>query len=150
MADGVGTPQLRENKGLGWRTATSATIDPKRVSDRLANPRNRAAEGKGPVALGNANGAGSQAGQAQSGSEIPPLAVIYKNRASEVRVALTEFKGHDLVDVRVFARPFGDVGGNPRATREGVSLNVAKLPELIRGLQAAWAEAKRRGVAAEA
>lgn len=76
--------------------------------------------------------------------------IIPKNRASEVHIALSSFKGHDLIDIRVFARPFGDAGDEPCATREGLSLNVAKLPELIRALQAAWAEAKRRGIAADA
>jgi hypothetical protein len=49
----------------------------------------------------------------------------------------------------VWAKPF-DTGGEHRATREGVSLAVSKLPELIRTLQAAWTEAKAKGLAGEA
>ncbi len=35
--------------------------------------------------------------------EDKPIAAIEKNRAEESRVGLTDFKGHDLVFLRVFA-----------------------------------------------
>jgi len=105
-----------------------------------------------------ANGALGSAGQAETGSKVTAsvaddkglIGTIQKNRAAEVRVSLTEFKGYQLVDVRVWAKPFGTDGGDTRATREGVSLGLAKLPELIRYLQAAWTEAKAKGLVGEA
>lgn len=66
-------------------------------------------------------------------SELHVVATIEKNRLEEVRVALTEFNGHLLVDIRTFA----DIDGERRATKKGVSLNRAKLPELIAALKAA-------------
>src|SRR4051794_20130335 len=54
------------------------------------------------------------------------IATIEKNVSEEIRVSLTEFKGHSLVDVRVFA---GD--GERRATKKGVTFNVSKLSDVI-------------------
>ena len=70
-----------------------------------------------------------------------PLAVIPKNSKEEVHVALSSFKGRSLIDVRTYA-VWGDDPA-PRQTRNGVSLNVDKLPDLIAALQAAAAEIKR-------
>ncbi|WP_267421805.1 transcriptional coactivator p15/PC4 family protein [Methylobacterium sp. GC_Met_2] len=69
------------------------------------------------------------------------IATVPKNAAEEVRIALTEFNGHELVDVRVFAAI--ETGGERRATKKGVSLSRRHLPELIRALQAAEREASR-------
>ena len=78
-----------------------------------------------------------------------PCAVIPKNSREEVRVCLDEFSGHQLVDVRVYA----DFNAGPVETRgptkKGVSLAVERLPDLIDGLQAAKAEAIRRGLLTE-
>ncbi len=78
------------------------------------------------------------------------IGTIQKNRAAEVRVKLGAYKGHDLIDVRVWAAPYNGNGKGNVPTREGVSLSLAKLPELIRVLQAAWAEAIARGLADDA
>ena len=75
-----------------------------------------------------------------------PCAVIPKNSREEVRVCLDEFGGHQLVDVRVYA----DFNAGPVETRgptkKGVALAVERLPDLIEGLEAARAEAIRRGL----
>ena len=68
-----------------------------------------------------------------------PLAVIPKNSKEEVHVALSTFKGKNLIDVRVYAQ-WGDDPA-PRPTRNGVSLNVDRLPDLIRALQEAASQA---------
>jgi len=67
------------------------------------------------------------------------IATIGKNSREEVRVSLTEFKGHRLVDVRTYAS--FDEGG-VRATKKGVSIKVDKLGDLISALQQAAATAK--------
>ncbi len=64
-----------------------------------------------------------------------PLAVIPKNQKEEVHVALSSFKGRNLIDVRTYA-VWGDDPA-PRPTRNGVSLSVDRLPELIAALQSA-------------
>ncbi len=49
-------------------------------------------------------------------------------------MAATKYQGHDLIDVRVFARK---KGGEIIATRKGVSLNVDQIPDLLECLE--WA-----------
>ena len=72
------------------------------------------------------------------------VATIAKNKREEVRVALTEYEGHDLCDVRIFAEPYA--GDEWVATKKGVCLGVAKLPGLIAALQRAEAEARANGL----
>jgi hypothetical protein len=55
------------------------------------------------------------------------VARIAKNPTEEVRVALTSYRGHDLVDIRVF---FQDEQGEWRPTKRGVSLSVDSFAEL--------------------
>ncbi len=73
-----------------------------------------------------------------------PIATIQKNSRELVCIDLTEFKGHNLIDIRVFA----DNGSEQTATKKGVSLAIAKLPALIHTLRNAEAEARRRGLIA--
>lgn len=69
---------------------------------------------------------------------IEPLVVatIRKNSLEEVRVSLTSFNGHDLVDVRTYADFTGN-GGDLRPTKKGVSLNRSRIRDLIEALEAA-------------
>jgi hypothetical protein len=55
------------------------------------------------------------------------VARIPKNPTEEVRVALTSYRGHDLVDIRVF---FQDEQGEWRPTKRGVSISVDSFAEL--------------------
>jgi hypothetical protein len=55
------------------------------------------------------------------------VARITKNPTEEVRVSLTSYRGHDLVDIRVF---FQDEQGEWRPTKRGVSLSVDSFAEL--------------------
>ena len=72
--------------------------------------------------------------------------VIPKNSAEDVRVALTEFNGHDLVDVRIFTDFRAGAAQVRGPTKNGVSLNVTALPALIEALGRARDEAERRGL----
>ena len=67
------------------------------------------------------------------------LATIPKSKKEEVRVCLAPFKGVSRIDVRTYAT-WGDVEER-RPTRDGINLPVESIPDLIRGLQAAAAEA---------
>jgi hypothetical protein len=78
-------------------------------------------------------------------AEPTAIAIVPKNALEEVRVSLSEFKGSHLVDVRVFA-DFDGTRGEKKATKKGVALKVASLPELIKALEAARAEAERQGL----
>jgi hypothetical protein len=52
---------------------------------------------------------------------------IAKNPTEEVRISLTSYRGHDLVDIRVF---YQDEQGEWRPTKRGVSLSVDSFAEL--------------------
>lgn len=75
-----------------------------------------------------------------------PVAIIAKNTREDVRVSIERFSGVDLVDIRTFV---DYVSGNVQGrgpTKKGVSLNIAKLPDLIAALETARGEAERRGL----
>ena len=55
------------------------------------------------------------------------VARIPKNPTEEVRISLTSYRGHDLIDIRVF---FQDEQGEWRPTKRGVSLSVDAFTEL--------------------
>ena len=64
-----------------------------------------------------------------------------KKDVEEVRTQLTEYKGYDLVDIRVwFTAPDGQ---EPRPTRKGITLRICQLPELGRAVKKAIKEASR-------
>src|SRR3954471_16194323 len=74
-----------------------------------------------------------------------PTAVIRKNSAEEIRVGLSEYNGHDLINIRVWADPRN--GGRDRIpTKAGIACNVRLLPELIEALREAEAQARAGGL----
>ncbi len=74
------------------------------------------------------------------------IAKIEKNKTEELRVALKEFKGRRYLDIRTYIDPYADEGQGRVPTRKGVTLNLAKLPELIEALQKAEVEARALGL----
>ena len=74
------------------------------------------------------------------------IAVIEKNRDEEIRVVLGDFKGHQLVSIRIFADPREDDGQDRVPTKKGVTCKVALLPEIIKALQDAEAVARKEGL----
>lgn len=70
------------------------------------------------------------------------ITTVPKNRGEHIRVSLTVFKGHNLVDVRVFC----ERDGGAKPTKAGVSVNVERLPELRAALEKAEAAAQRLGL----
>ena len=69
------------------------------------------------------------------------VATVRKNAAEEIRVALTEYQGKRLCDIRVFTeyRSTGEIG----PTKKGLSVRIEQLPELIKALQDVKALADR-------
>jgi DNA segregation ATPase FtsK/SpoIIIE-like protein len=98
----------------------------------------------GRVDLGLRNSADStQNGQ----REQAPVAVIRKNALEEIRVGLSEFNGHDLLNIRVWAEPRnGGTGTDRIPTKAGIACNVRLLPELIEALRQAEADARAQGL----
>jgi hypothetical protein len=74
-----------------------------------------------------------------------PIAVIRKNSAEEIRIELSEFHGHDLINIRVWADP-RDGGAERIPTKAGIACRVALLPEIIEALQQAEAAARKAGL----
>lgn len=50
-----------------------------------------------------------------------------KNATEEVRVSLTEYKGHRLVDLRVY---YVSPDGEPVPTKKGLTMSVELYPDL--------------------
>lgn len=77
--------------------------------------------------------------------EPTPIATIPSGQTEEMRVALETVRGQAVVDVRIFA----DFKAGPATvrgpTRQGLSVPVERLPELIRALHSARAELERMG-----
>lgn len=71
------------------------------------------------------------------------VAEIPKNTRETLRVGLSKFNGHDLINMRVW---FEAESGEHRPGKAGVALRVALLPELIAALQKTEAEAIHRGL----
>ena len=61
------------------------------------------------------------------------LAQFEKNTTEVVRVSLTEFRGHKLIDLRVYYR---DDEGQYRPTKKGVSISVDLYTDFKRAMQA--------------
>lgn len=76
------------------------------------------------------------------------IATIPKNSRDWVRIALDEYRGVQLVDIRVLVELTQETG-LPIPTKKGVSLKVEKLPVLIDALNDALIEARRRGLICE-
>jgi len=69
--------------------------------------------------------------------------VIPKNSLEEVRIELTDYKGHDLVGIRVYSDFTNSREMLP--TRKGVTVQVGMINELIKGLQEAKRKAEETG-----
>jgi hypothetical protein len=57
-----------------------------------------------------------------------------KNATEVLRVSLSNFKGYDLVDIRVWVDGYGGV---TRPTKQGISIRRELLPELQQAIDAA-------------
>ena len=68
---------------------------------------------------------------------------IPKNNREDIRVTLSNFKGHDLVGARIW---FKSKDGEPRPSSKGITVNVKVLPELIGLLEQAEKKAIELGV----
>lgn len=74
------------------------------------------------------------------------IARIPKNSMEEVRVSLTTYRRHDLLDTRIY---FKDEDGEWRPSRKGLTLKVDYLPDLLKALCQAKKEARKAGTLKE-
>ena len=76
-------------------------------------------------------------------SEARIIAQLPKNAVETIRVSLDTFQGKPVADVRVFTeyKATGELG----PTKKGVTIRAEQLPELVRALARAEAEARALG-----
>lgn len=72
------------------------------------------------------------------------ITTIRKNNFEEVRVALSKFKDHQLLDLRVYTDKQGETEKVP--TKKGISVNVTMIPDLLKALTEAHTQAKEHGL----
>jgi Transcriptional Coactivator p15 (PC4) len=72
-----------------------------------------------------------------------PIAEWPKGGGDVVRVELSQYRGHDMVGVRVW-RPCR--GGDDQPLKNGVNLTVKHLPKLIKALRRARKKAVEAGL----
>ena len=87
-----------------------------------------------------------------SGPTLPEPVIIskfWKNRRrnESVHVTLSEYEGHSLINVRVYAT---GTDGVDRPTPKGIAIGIGKLPELARALSTAETKARELGLIDEA
>jgi hypothetical protein len=75
--------------------------------------------------------------------EIAKFFKSARDRSKHVRVDLSEFKGHALVNVRVWET---GTDGIDRPSKAGLALAIRKLPELTRALLKAEDRAREMGL----
>lgn len=68
------------------------------------------------------------------------IAEFNKNKTEVVKIALTEFEGHNLVDIRAFTKD------KNVATKKGLTLSVHNIKPLIQALMKAGITAKENGL----
>ena len=71
------------------------------------------------------------------------IASFEKNSMEEVRVSLTEFKGKELIDVRVYYQP--EDGEEKRPTKKGITISPEKFPELKKAILAVEKVLQKKG-----
>jgi hypothetical protein len=79
------------------------------------------------------------------GRAMSAASIIRKNANEEIRIELSEFNGHDLINMRVWADPRSG-GGERIPTKAGIACRVELLPDLIEALRLAESEARAKGL----
>ena len=55
------------------------------------------------------------------------IADFQKNKTEDIKLSLTEYQGHKLIDFRVY---YKDKEGESKPTKKGITVNVKFFPEL--------------------
>ncbi len=62
------------------------------------------------------------------------IADFQKNKTEDIKLSLTEYQGHKLIDFRVY---YKDKEGESKPTKKGITVNVKFFPELKEAILAA-------------
>lgn len=79
--------------------------------------------------------------QQNDGGREFPVAFIQKNGVEDIGVRLSEYRGHRLIDIRVYAF----INGEFRPTKKGFALRVAAIQELAATIELALDYAQNLG-----
>jgi hypothetical protein len=71
------------------------------------------------------------------------IATVRKNAAEEIRVSLSQYNGHELLNVRVW---FEADDGAMRPGRAGLAFKVDKLPDFADAISLALEKARAKGL----
>ncbi len=74
---------------------------------------------------------------------MTPVATIQKNDREELRVSIDEFKGHHLLNVRVW---YDAADGEQRPGKQGIALKLSLLPGLLEALKDVQALAREQNL----
>ena len=74
-------------------------------------------------------------------------AILPKNEAELVQVSRSEYRGRQVVNIRVFADYSGQ--GQLLPTRKGICFRLEQLPQIIEALESLRADAIRNGLLTE-
>jgi hypothetical protein len=72
------------------------------------------------------------------------VAIIDKNASAQIRVIISTWRGQHRLEIREFSP--GPISGSWWSHGNGISIDIAKLDELIEGLRKAETEAVTRGL----
>lgn len=65
---------------------------------------------------------------------ISVATIIEKNKREQIRIEVNEFRGQDLVDIRIYYQD--QDSGEWKPSKKGIAFRVELLPEVIEALQA--------------
>ena len=82
-------------------------------------------------------------GRATDADDEVVVGSFTKNKREQVKVTLSKYMGYDLVGVRVW---FKSDDGSYKPGKSGINIRTSLLPELMRLLDRAHDEAKKRGL----
>jgi len=71
-----------------------------------------------------------------------PVYEIEKNSQERIRFEVTEYKGHTLVDMRVYR----GAGEEWKPTPKGLAINPVLWPEFVKGIEALGVELQEQGL----
>ncbi len=71
-----------------------------------------------------------------------PIDTFGKNAAEEASVSLTQFKGYDLIDLRVY---YCATDGEPIPTKKGVTMSIELYPNLRDAILKLGKELEKQG-----
>ena len=74
------------------------------------------------------------------------ISIIETSKFRDLRVGISEYKGHDMVQVRQWVTPYQGEDSDRIPTKNGVSFNVRDLPAVIAALQEAEHKARAAGL----